>query len=336
MKPLLDPTENLTLRPIRYPQFWEAYERSKAGGWEVDRIDLSRDLVSLQQLTPGERHMIGRLVAFFATGDTFVANNLALNLYKHINAPEARMFLARQLAEEALHVEFYLKLLDVYLPDEAARTEAFNAVENIGSIAAKAAFCRKWIGSIDDLGELQTLEDRRKFLLNLVCFSACIEGLFFFGAFAYVFFLRSKGLLPGLGDGTEWIFKDETRHMEFAFDVIQTAVAQEPELVDATMRSRITEMIQEAVVCETMFAFDALSEGVSGLPVEHIVGYLEHVGDYRLQQFGCAPIWGTKNPLLFMDQQALTSTTKFFERGSDAYTVAGHGDLSTNFQAAGF
>ena len=137
-------------------------------------------------MLPAEKHLINRLVAFFATGDSIVANNLVLNLYRHINAPEARMYLSRQLYEEALHVQFYLTLLDNYIPDIKEREQAFAAIENIPSIKQKGDFCFKWMGTMEDLEEVRTEEDQRTFLLNLICFAACIEGLFFFAAFAYV------------------------------------------------------------------------------------------------------------------------------------------------------
>src|SRR5690606_14232666 len=147
--------------------------------WTVEEVDFSGDLPDLHgRMNSAERHLITRLVAFFATGDSIVANNLVLNLYKHINAPEARTYLSRQLYEEALHVQFYLTLLDSYLPDPAERAAAFAAVDNIPSIRKKAQFCLKWIDSIDGLDELRTAADRKKFLLNLVCFACCIEGLF--------------------------------------------------------------------------------------------------------------------------------------------------------------
>ena len=150
-----------------------------------------------------------------------MSNNLVLNLYKHINAPEARMYLSRQLYEEALHVQFYLTLLDTYVPDPEERFRAFAAVENIPSVRRKADFCFKWIDSIASLEKLSTRDERRRFLLNLICFAACIEGLFFFAAFAYVYFLRSRGLLHGLAGGTNWVFRDESAHMAFAFAVVQ-------------------------------------------------------------------------------------------------------------------
>ena len=190
---LLDPGFNLTLRPMRYSHFYEMYKNAIKNTWTVEEVDFSMDVTDLRsKMTPAERHLINRLVAFFATGDSIVSNNLVLNLYKHINAPEARMYLSRQLFEEALHVQFYLTLLDTYIPDHAEREAAFAAVETIPSIRKKAEFCLKWIDSINELDRLETKEDRRRFMLNLICFAACIEGLFFFAAFAYVYFLRSR------------------------------------------------------------------------------------------------------------------------------------------------
>ena len=207
---LLDPGFNLTLRPMRYPTFYELYRDAIRNTWTVEEIDFSDDLVDLhRRLLPAEKHLIQRLVAFFATGDSIVANNVVLNLYKHINAPEARLYLSRQLFEEALHVQFYLTLLDTYVPDHDERDDAFAAIENIPSIKAKADFCFKWMDDVAKLERLETADERRQFLLNLICFAACIEGLFFFAAFAYVYFLRSKGLLNGLAAGTNWVFRDE-------------------------------------------------------------------------------------------------------------------------------
>src|SRR5215213_108378 len=259
---LLDPGFNLTLRPMRYPDFYEMYRNAIKNTWTVEEVDFSTDVNDLRnKMTPSERHMINRLVAFFATGDSIVSNNLVLNLYKHLNSPEARMYLSRQLYEEAVHVQFYLTLLDTYIPDHAEREEAFAAVENIPSIRKKAEFCMKWIDSINDLESLQTKEDRRRFLLNLICFAACIEGLFFFAAFAYVYFLRSKGLLPGLASGTNWVFRDESAHMSFALDVVKQVRKEEPDLFDAGMEREIAAMIDEAVDCEMQFADDILSLG---------------------------------------------------------------------------
>jgi len=326
---LLDPGFDLTLRPMRYPAFFERYRSAIRNTWTVDEIDFGIDINDLsRKLGPADRHLIERLVAFFATGDTIVANNLVLNLYRHINAPEARLYLSRQLFEEALHVQFYLTLLDAYLPDPARRAEAFAAVSHVPSIARKAAFCARWIDSIASLDRLETRDDRRRFVLNLTGFACCIEGLFFFGAFAYVYFLRSRGLLPGLAAGTNWVFRDESMHMAFAFDVLATVRTEEPDLFDATWADAVQEMIADAVDCELAFAEDVLSGGVSGLSVHEMREYLQYVADRRLVQLGLPIKYGSANPFPFMAAQDVQELTNFFERRVSAYQVGVTGDVA--------
>src|SRR5690606_8339896 len=147
-------------------------------------------------------------------------------------------------------------------------------VENIPSIRAKAAFCFKWIDSIQDLKRIETRGQRRQFLLNLICFAACIEGLFFFGAFAYVYYLRSRGLLHGLASGTNWVFRDESGHMAFAFEVIDTVRAEEPDLFDDDLKSQVVQMLREAVDCEYAFAEDTLSGSLAGLSLMDVREFL--------------------------------------------------------------
>ena len=326
---ILDPGFDLTLRPMRYPQFFEMYRDAIKNTWTVDEIDFSDDLVDLdRKLMPAEKHLISRLVAFFATGDSIVSNNLVLNLYKHVNAPEARMYLSRQLYEEALHVQFYLTLLDNYIPDLAEREEAFAAIENIPSIRQKAEFCFKWMGTMSELDELNTEEDRRKFVLNLICFATCIEGLFFFAAFAYVYFLRSKGLLNGLAAGTNWVFRDESCHMNFAFEVVKTVRAEQPELFDERMAADISEMLDDAVNCELQFAQDVLVEGVQGMSLADTKEYLQFVADQRLVQLGLSKQYGSKNPFAFMELQDVQELTNFFERTVAAYQMGVEGDVA--------
>ncbi len=326
---LLDPGFNLTLRPMKYPDFYEMYKNAIKNTWTVEEVDFSTDVTDLRnKMTPAERHMINRLVAFFATGDSIVSNNLVLNLYKHINAPEARMYLSRQLFEEAVHVQFYLTLLDTYIPDIHEREQAFAAIENIPSIRAKGDFCMRWIDSIQELDSLRTREDRQKFLLNLICFATCIEGLFFFAAFAYVYFLRSKGLLHGLAAGTNWVFRDESAHMAFALEVVKTVRTEEPDLFDAEMQQNIVKMLQEAVECEMQFANDILSGGVAGLSVADMRRYLEFIADQRLVMLGLQKVYGAKNPFAFMDLQDVQELANFFERRVSAYQVAVAGDVS--------
>lgn len=326
---LLDPGFNLTLRPMKYPDFYEMYKNAIKNTWTVEEVDFSTDVNDLREkMPPAERHMINRLVAFFATGDSIVSNNLVLNLYKHINSPEARMYLSRQLYEEALHVQFYLTLLDTYIPDHDERAAAFAAIENIPSIRTKGEFCMKWMDTIDDLDRLETKEDRRKFLLNLICFATCIEGMFFFAAFAYVYFLRSKGLLHGLAAGTNWVFRDESCHMNFALEVVKKVRKEEPDLFDETLNERIVNMLGEAIECEMQFAEDILSGGVAGLSVADMRRYLEFIADQRLAMLGIQKAYGAKNPFSFMDLQDVQELANFFERRVSAYQVAVAGEVS--------
>jgi ribonucleoside-diphosphate reductase beta chain len=330
---LLDPGLCLTLRPMVYPRFFEMYRAAIKNTWTVEEIDFATDVGDLQtKMTPAERHLVHRLVAFFATGDSIVANNLVLNLYKHINAPEARMYLSRQLYEEALHVQFYLTLLDTYVPHPEERHRAFAAVENIPSIRAKAEFCMRWLDSMQSVQSLDTRDDRRRFLLNLIGFAACIEGLFFFGAFAYVYFLRSRGLLHGLAAGTSWVFRDESAHMAFAFEVVDTVRREEPDLFDDSLTRDVFAMVADAIACETQFAEDLLDGGVGGLSAENVRGYLEFCADQRLATLGLPRRYGTKNPLSFMDLQDVQEVTNFFERRVSAYQVGVSGDVT--FDAA--
>jgi len=326
---ILDPGLSLTLRPMLYPVFFDMFKDGIRNTWTVEEVDFSTDLVDLRsRLTPAETHLIQRLVAFFATGDSIVSNNLVLNLYKHINSPEARLYLSRQLFEEAVHVQFYLTLLDNYVPDPDARAAAFAAVENIPSITKKAAFCMKWMDSIQKLDELRTPEEQKQFLLNVVCFAGCIEGLFFFAAFAYVYFLRSRGLLNGLAAGTNWVFRDESCHLEFAFEVVDVVRTQHLGLFDAQLESDIVEMMLDAVDCELQFAEDLLSGGVAGLSVREMRQYLEYVADSRVVRLGMKPIFGSKNPFGFMELQDVQELANFFERRVSAYQVAVAGEVA--------
>lgn len=326
---LLDPGFELTLRPMRYPQFYEMYRNAIKNTWTVEEINFQIDISDLHsKMSPADQHLIHRLVAFFATGDSIVSNNLVLNLYTHLNAPEARMYLSRQLYEEALHVQFYLTLLDNYLPDPAERARAFAAVENIPSIKQKADFCFKWMDSIQDLKRIETREQRRQFLLNQICFAACIEGLFFFAAFAYVYYLRSRGLLPGLASGTNWVFRDESCHMDFAFEVVRTVREEEPDLFDEAMVRQVHDMLAEAIECEMQFASDVLSGGVAGISERDMRQYLQHCADQHFAKLGVPKVYHVRNPLPFMELQDVQELTNFFERKVSAYQIGVTGEVA--------
>lgn len=168
----------------------------------------------------------------------------------------------------------------------------------------------------------------RSFLLNLVCFAACIEGLFFFAAFAYVYYLRSRGLLQGLASGTSWVFRDESAHIEFAMEVINTTRRERPELFDETFERQVTEMIREAVECEMTFAEDTLSLGVSGLSIGQMREYLQYVADRRLEALWLPAVYGSRNPFDFMELQDVQELTNFFERRVSAYQVGVTGEVA--------
>jgi ribonucleoside-diphosphate reductase beta chain len=325
---ILDPGFNLTLRPMKYPAFYQHFINAQANNWSVQEISFSTDIADLRdKVSPAELHVIKRLVAFFATGDTIVGNNLVLSLYKHVNSPEARMYYGRQLFEEQLHVQFYLTLLDEYIKDESERAAAFDAINNIPSIKKKADFCFKYIDSVMEIDECRTEDDRRKFLLNLIAFAAVIEGMFFFGAFAYVYFLRSRGLLHGLGSGTNWVFRDESFHMNVAFEIVDTVRAEYPDLWDASMEQRVNEMLDEAIDCEYQFAEDALDLGVAGMSKTDMKQYLQFIADIRSVRLGMKPRFNVKNPFPFMELQDMQAVTNFFERTVAEYSIGIGGDV---------
>jgi ribonucleoside-diphosphate reductase beta chain len=184
------------------------------------------------------------------------------------------------------------------------------------------------MSSIGDVAELRSRDERKQFLLNLICFAACIEGLFFFAAFAYVYFLRSKGLLNGLAAGTNWVFRDESCHMNFAFEVVNTIRNEEPDLFDDDLSARIVEMLEEAIEVESQFAADVLSGGVAGMSTADTRVYLEFVADQRLMQLGLPKRYGSKNPFDFMELQDVQELTNFFERTVVAYQVGVEGDVA--------
>jgi ribonucleoside-diphosphate reductase beta chain len=319
----------LTLRPMKYPQFYDYYKNAIKNTWTVEEVKLGRDLHDLKyKLAEGERHMVSRLVAFFATGDEIVSNNLVLNLYKHVNSPEARLYYSRQLFEESVHVDQYLKLVEEYIPDEAERRAAFNAVNDIPAIKRKAEFCQKWIDSMLDVDIIRTNEDKRKFLMVLITFAAAVEGLFFMGAFAYVYYLRSRGLLPGLGEATNWIFRDESMHMDVAFLVVDTVRQEQPELFTDELEVQVREMLAEAISVEMDFADDTLDFGILGFTKNDMRQFLQFCADLRLTRLGYAKQYNVTNPFGFMTLQEVQSLTNFFEKTVAEYQSGITGDVA--------
>lgn len=318
---ILNPELDLTLRPMKYPQFFQLYKNSIKNIWTTEEIDFSVDFQHLRdKLSPQEAHLIKRLVAFFATADNIVAHNLVLNFYKHINSPEFRMFLGKQLFDEMLHVETYLLLVDQYIPDPEERREAFAAYQTIPSVKQKADFCFKYMDSINTIDRIETDDHRKQFVKNLICFATCVEGLFFFGSFAYVYFLRNKGLLPGLATATNWVFRDESMHIEGAMLAIDAIRKEYPQIFDADLENQIVAMVEEAICVEMEFCKDALSFGVTGLSPFMMREYLEYVADQRLTQLGYKKRYLAKNPFNFMVLQDVQPLTNFFEKRVTEYS----------------
>lgn len=317
---LLTPELNLTLRPMQYPQFFALYKDSIKNIWTTDELDFSVDYEHIRdKVSEREAHLIKRLVAFFATADNIVAQNLVLNFYKHLNSPEFRMFLGKQLFDEMLHVETYLLLVDNYLPDPAERAEAFDAYKSIPSVKLKADFCFKYMDSIQNLDRTDTDEKRRQFIENLICFAACVEGLFFFGSFAYVYFLRSRGLLPGLATATNWVFRDETMHIQAAMMALNVLREEYSHLFDKDLETKVRNMIGEAIEVEMQFCKDALNFGISGLSPVLMRQYLEYCADQRLSQLGYSKQYKVANPFAFMVLQDVQPLTNFFEKRVTEY-----------------
>lgn len=326
---ILSPGFDLTLRPMKYPHLYQHYKDAIKNNWTVEEPNFTIDRQHLtHEISEAEHHMIKRLVAFFATGDSIVSNNLVINLYRHVNSPEARLYYSRQLFEESVHVDFYLRLLEEYVQDEAERAEAFAAIENIPSIKAKADFALRWIDHIQEMDIIRNDDDKRKFLLVLICFAAVIEGLFFMGAFSYVYFLRSRGLLPGLAEGTNWVFRDETCHMNFAMDVVDVVRREQPELFTPELEAQVRQMLAEGIACELQFADDALQYGVLGFTRTNMEKFLKFCADQRLIRLGYQSQYNEDNPFDFMVLQDVMPLTNFFEKKVAEYQVGITGSVS--------
>lgn len=327
---ILDPGFDLNLRPMKYPELYEMYTTStQKNHWTVTEVNFSQDKEHLRRrLNATQYRIVSKLVAFFATGDNIVANNLVLNLYKHVNSPEARQYYSRQLFEESVHVDFYLKLVEAYIEDENERNAAYKAVENIPSVKAKADFMHKWIGKMVAIDTIQTDEDRRTFLLGLIVFACAVEGLFFMGAFSYVYYLRSKGLLPGLGEGTDWVFRDESMHMNFAFAIIDIIRREYPELFDADLEQQVKDMFAEAIECEMVFCEDATELGVPGFTTKDMREFLQFQADRRTERLGFTPVYNSRQPFDFMVLQDLQPLVNFFERRVTEYQANANGEVS--------
>jgi ribonucleoside-diphosphate reductase beta chain len=306
------PTEELLLQndpsrfvlfPIRHNEIWKMYKQAVACFWVTEEIDLSQDLTDWAKLTPSEQHFVKHVLAFFAASDGIVNENLVLNFMQEVTIPEARCFYGFQLAIENIHAETYSLLIDTYIKDTAEKSYLFNALETVPCVKRKADWALRWI------------ENAPTFAHRLVAFAA-VEGIFFSGSFCAVFWLKKRGLMPGLGYSNELISRDEGMHTDFAcllFSMLNNKPSAE----------EIGSIISDAVTIEKEFVSDALPVNLIGMNAEMMCQYIEFVADRLLESLGQPKVYNVGNPFPWMELISLQGKTNFFEKKVAEYQKSG-------------
>jgi len=304
LEPLLAPDDNrFVMFPIQHQDIWQMYKKQIDCFWRAEEIDLSKDLTHWDGLNKDEQMFISMILAFFAASDGIVLENLAQRFMSDVQVSEARAFYGFQIAMENIHSETYSLLIETYIKDKEEKSRLFNAITNFPCIKKKSDWAQKWIH-----------DNRSSFATRLVAF-ACVEGIFFSGAFCSIFWLKKRGLLPGLTFSNELISRDEALHCEFA-------VLLYSKLVKKIDKSRIHEIIKEAVEIETEFICDALPCRLIGMNSQMMTQYIQFVADRLSVQLGYKKIYNVLNPFDFMELISLESKTNFFEKKVDAYALA--------------
>ncbi len=296
-------TENpnrFVIFPLKYRDIWEKYKQAQMSNWTAEEIELSPDLTDWdEKLNDNEKHYIKNVLAFFAASDGIVNENLAENFVKEVQYPEAKFFYGFQIAIENVHSETYSLLIDTYIRDTEEKNRLFNAIETVPSVKKKAQWALKWI-------------DSASFAERLIAFAA-VEGIFFSGSFCAIFWLKKRGLMPGLTFSNELISRDEALHCEFACllhnKYIQNKVSEE----------RIKEIICDAVEIEKEFISDSLPVSLIGMNEKLMAQYIEFVADFWLVELGCSKVYNSENPFDFMDMLSLQGKTNFFEKRVGEY-----------------
>ena len=291
------------LFPLKYNNIWEMYKTAEHSFWTAEEIDLAQDLTDWnEKLNDDEKHYIKNVLAFFAASDGIVNENLAENFLKEVQFPEAKCFYGFQIAIENIHSETYSLLIDTYIKDLKERDHLFNAIETVPSVKKKADWALKWIGS-------------ESFAERLIAFAA-VEGIFFSGSFCSIFWLKKRGLMPGLAFSNELISRDEGLHCQFACllhnNYVNNKVSSE----------RITEIITEAVEIEKEFVTDSLPVSLIGMNAKLMQQYIEFVADFWLTELGCKKVYNSENPFDFMDMLSLQNKSNFFEKRVSEYQKA--------------
>ena len=305
--PLLCPNPHrFVLFPIQYPAVWEMYKKHLASFWTAEEIDLSQDIVQWEQkLNDNERHFIKNILAFFACSDGVVMENLAANFCAEIQLPEARAFHAFQLAMEGIHSETYSLMIDTLVKDPEEKKSLFEGIEKIPAVKKKASWALKYMNK----------EEGASFATRLVAFAA-VEGIFFSGSFCALFWLKKRGILPGLTFSNELISRDEGLHTQFAcliYSMLQEKLSNE----------EVLEIITEAVACEKEFITESLPVDLIGMNNALMQTYIEFVSDHLLVSLGYPKYYNSENPFDFMDMISVQGKTNFFESRVSSYQKAG-------------
>jgi ribonucleoside-diphosphate reductase beta chain len=291
------------LFPIEHDEIWKMYKTAEASFWTTEEIDLSQDLVDWQKLNDNERHFIKHVLAFFAASDGIVNENLVLNFMREVTIPEARCFYGFQVAIENIHAETYSLLIDTYIDEDKEKDFLFNAIETLDCVKKKADWALRWI------------DEAPSFAHRLIAFAA-VEGIFFSGSFCSIFWLKKRGLMPGLSFSNELISRDEGLHCDFA--CLLYSMLENP-----LEKSEVTGIITEAVEFEKEFVTDALPVSLIGMNAEMMTEYIEFVADRLLNSLGCDKVYHTANPFPWMEMISLQGKTNFFEKRVGDYAKAG-------------
>lgn len=304
LDPLLEPSDNrFVLFPIQDNDIWSMYQRQVDCFWRAEEIDLSKDLGDWANLSADERHFISMVLAFFAASDGIVLENLAVRFMGDVQLPEARCFYGFQIAMENIHSQMYSVLIDTYIKDSEEKNKLFHAIDNYPCIMKKAAWARKWIG-----------DNRSSFASRLVAFAA-IEGIFFSGSFCAIYWIKKRGLMPGLTFSNELISRDEALHTEFAILLYR-------KLLTKLTKKRVLEIIKEAVEIEKEFITEALPCRLIGMNATLMTQYIEFVADRLIVQLGYDKVYNVQNPFDFMELISVETKVNFFERTNSEYALA--------------
>ena len=305
VEPILQENKDrFVIFPIQHHDLWEWYKKSEASIWTAEEIDLQQDITDwTEKLNEDERYFIKHVLAFFAASDGIVNENLAENFVNEVQYSEAKFFYGFQIMMENIHSETYSLLIDTYVKDEKEKANLFNAIETFPAIKKKADWALKWIES-------------PSFAERLIAFAA-VEGIFFSGSFCSIFWLKKRGLMPGLTFSNELISRDEGMHCDFAVHL------HEHHLVNKVSKERIKEIIVDALNIEREFITESLPASLIGMNANLMSQYLEFVTDCLLDDLGCDKVYNTPNPFDFMDMISLQGKTNFFEKRVGDYQKAG-------------